>query len=885
MGRKLIITEKPSVARDFARVLHVDRKHTGYIDSNEYIVTWCVGHLVEMVYPEEYDAKYKKWRLEDLPFLPRDYKYDVIKNVADQYRIVNGFLNSDEVDTVYWAGDSGKEGQTIEENIRSFGGVREGMEERRVWIDSQTDEEILRGIAQAKPMSDYANLGRSGVMRAIEDYALGINFSRALSVKYGQMVNRAAATKSYTAIAVGRVMTCVLGMVVDREREIREFVETPFYRVLGSFTPNRLEAEWRCDGRSAWYNTPALYKENGFKKEADAAALIRSLNGVPAAVESVEKSKSKKKPPALFNLAELQAECSRLFKISPDETLQVAQTLYERKMTTYPRTDARVLSTAVAKEIGKNITGLQKFGPVAEFASEILAKKSHIGIEKTPYTDDSKVTDHYCIIPTGQTDAYNSLSDLQKKVFELITRRFLSIFYPPAEFAQLKVGIRVGTELFTASGKVTVHPGYLAVAEVPKKENARTAKATENADAGEGTENDEVSNDSAAALAALSKLKKGDVLEVGGYRIKEGKTSPPKRYTSGTMILAMENAGNLIEDEELRAQIKNTGIGTSATRAEIIKKLVNIGYLNLNGKTQILTPARLGEMIYEVVTLTAPTLLNPQMSASWEKGLDQITRGETEMEAYREKLEEYIRTGTLFIAGNDLSAQIADAIEKQVPEGKDGELALPIHPLGLACPVCGGELTTTTFGYGCTNYKNEAAPCRFSIGKIAGKRLSESDFRDLILNGKTKQISGFKSKAGKFFSASIVLKKDESGMPKAAFDFPETGTYTLKNCRCPICGGEIMKTADGFACVNHKTAESAGKNPASANGSGCIFSVGTIFGKKLSESSVRELVTEGITSPIRGFKKDGVSFAARIGLKLDENGRISGMKFVPVAPK
>lgn len=875
MGKKLIITEKPSVARDFARVLNVGRKHQGYIDSDEYIVTWCVGHLVEMVYPEEYDPKYKQWKLEDLPFLPKNYKYDVIKNVQEQYRIVNGFLNSPEVDTVYWAGDSGKEGQTIEENIRNFGGVRSGIEEKRVWIDSQTDEEILRGIAQAKPMSAYANLGKSGIMRAIEDYALGINFSRALSVKYAQMINKAAATKHYTAIAVGRVMTCVLGMVVDREREIRNFVETPFFRVLGSFTPDELNAEWKCDGKSAWSGTPALYKDNGFKKEADAKALIASLAGLPATVESVEKSKSKKKPPALFNLAELQAECSKLFKISPDETLQVAQTLYERKMTTYPRTDARVLSTAVAKEIGKNITGLRNFGPVSAFAGEILEKNAHIGIEKSPYTDDSKVTDHYCIIPTGQVDAWNGLNDLQKKVYELIARRFLSIFYPPAEFAQLKVGIRVGNELFTASGKVTTNPGYLAVAGLPKKDSAaKNAKAAGTDPSDPSAENDADKDEttvSESGLAALSKLKKGDVLSVNGYQIKEGKTSPPKRYTSGTMILAMENAGNLIEDEELRAQIKNTGIGTSATRAEIIKKLVNVGYLNLNSKTQVLTPARLGEMIYEVVTLTAPTLLNPQMSASWEKGLDQITRGETEVESYREKLEDYIRTGTLTIAGKNLSVEIADAIEKQVPDG--GDIALPIHTLGIPCPVCGGELTTTPFGYGCTNYKNEEAPCKWSIGKIAGKRLLESDFRDLMLNGKTKVLSGFKSKAGKYFSASLVLKDDENGVPRPAFDFPDTPSYTLKNLQCPICGGEIRKTADGFSCVNHKNG--------SAENS-CIFSIGTVYGKKLTEGPVRDLITKGITPPITGFEKDGVQFAARIALKKDEEGRITGMKFVPL---
>ena len=886
MGKKLIITEKPSVARDFARVLNVNRKHTGYIDNDEYIITWCVGHLVEMVYPEVYDPKYKQWKLEDLPFLPRDYKYDVIKNVAEQYRIVHGFLNSPAVDTVYWAGDSGKEGQTIEENIRNFGGVRPGMEERRVWIDSQTDDEIRRGIREAKPMSDYANLGKSGIMRAMEDYALGINFSRALTVKYARMVNKAAATKSYSAIAVGRVMTCVLGMVVDREREIRGFTETPFYRVFGSFTGDGIRAEWHCDEKSKYFHSPALYKENGFRKEEDAKELIRSLNGLPAAVEALEKSRTRKKAPALFNLAELQAECAKQFKISPDETLQAAQTLYERKLTTYPRTDARVLSSAVAKEISKNVAGLKNYPPVSSFAEEILNGGKCAGIEKTPYTDDSKVTDHYAIIPTGQTDGFGGLSDLQKKIYDLIVRRFLSIFYPPAEYSQIKASIRVGNELFTAGGKILEKEGWMAVAGVygkDGKDSAAAGKASaEVSGAGmpEGDREPEDNEEKPATLEALSRLKKGDILPVNGYEIKEGKTSPPKRYTTGTMILAMENAGNLIEDEELRAQIKNTGIGTSATRAEIIKKLVTIRYLNLNKKTQILTPSRLGEMVYEAVRLTAPSLLNPQMSASWEKGLDEITRGQVRVEDYRAKLEDYIRTGTLAIAGKDLSVELADAIEQSVPEG--GDIALPVRSLGISCPACGGELTTTPFGYGCSNYKNDP-PCKFSIGKIAGVRLKEEDFRALLENGETRVIGGFRSKSGKPFSAALKLEKSGEELPKVRFVFPErtaapipdavfreTDPYTLQGVSCPICGGPVKKTAGGFACGSHND-----------DGSGCIFSVGTVCGKRITEGALRELIRDGITSPVSGFvSRDGRAFTARIALKKDEDGKITGMRFV-----
>jgi len=468
LGKKLIITEKPSVARDFARVLGVNGRQNGYIENSEYVITWCVGHLVEMLYPEAYDDKYKKWRVEDLPFLPAEYKYGVIDNVRQQYETVHGLLHRGDIETVYWAGDSGKEGQTIEENIRKFGGVREGMEERRVWIDSQTDEEIQRGIREAKPMSDYDNLGKSGIMRTIEDYALGINFSRVLSVKYGKLLNDAAATKSYTAIAVGRVMTCVLGMIVIREREIRDFVETPFYRVMGYFTEGKIAAEWKAVEGSKYFNSPLLYKENGFKKEDSAKQLMDELNGEKAIVANMEKSISKKKAPLLFNLAELQAECAKLFKISPDQTLQIAQDLYERKLTTYPRTDARVLSTAVAKEIHKNLYKLKEYEPTTSFTQNIIEKKLYVGLSKTQYVDDSKITDHYAIIPTGQISGLSGLSELHGKVFQLIVRRFLSIFYPPAEYMTVKMVVNVKLEQFTANAKVLKTKGYMEISGVPK---------------------------------------------------------------------------------------------------------------------------------------------------------------------------------------------------------------------------------------------------------------------------------------------------------------------------------------------------------------------------------------------------------------------------------
>ena len=529
MAKSLIITEKPSVAQEFARILGVSGRNDGYIENSDYVITWCVGHLVEMVYPEVYDEKYKKWKLEDLPFLPKDYKYDVIPAVSRQYDVVHKMLHREDIDTVYWAGDAGKEGQTIEENIRMFGGVREGMKELRVWIDSQTEEEIRRGIREAKPMSDYANLGKSGIMRTIEDYAMGINFSRAMSVKYGNLLNDAAGTRSYTAIAVGRVMTCVLGMVVIREREIRNFVETPFYRVIGSFTDADIEAEWKAVEGSKYFESPLLYKENGFKKQESAESLITELSGKTAVVSSIERGTSRKKAPLLFNLAELQAECSKRFKISPDETLQVAQDLYEKKLTTYPRTDARVLSTAVAKEIGKNISRLKGYEPVQGYVERIMKEGLHYNIAKTQYTDDSKITDHYAIIPTGQLTELRSLNELQRSVYDLIVRRFLSIFYPSAEYQTVKLVVAVGEEKLFAGAKALKVPGFLEIAGRRQEAEKESGK----------DENEET--DSPGLLELADQLTEGQELPVNGYSLKEGSTKPPKRYTSGSMVLAMEN--------------------------------------------------------------------------------------------------------------------------------------------------------------------------------------------------------------------------------------------------------------------------------------------------------------------------------------------------------
>ena len=706
MGKSLFIAEKPSVAQQFADAISHNskqsfKKNDGFIESDECVVTWCVGHLVTMSYPEVYDEALKKWSLETIPFIPEKFKYEVIDNVKKQFNIVKGLLNRADVSRIYVCTDSGREGEYIYRLVDSMAKVPKEKERRRVWIDSQTEEEVMRGIREAKPLSEYDNLSDAAYLRAKEDYLMGINFSRVLTLKYGNDVRRFLKEEKGGAISVGRVMTCVLGMVVRREREIRAFKKTAFYRVIAGLKLKEeglptLPCEFRAVEGSKYYNTPAMYKENGFKELDKAKELIGLMKnekpddvvysyiygkgnqsvvipagdakaneeqaaqnipltgyvtdcgeGITATVVSVEKKKEAKNPPLLFNLAELQNECSKLFKISPDETLAITQELYEKKLVTYPRTDARVLSTAVAKEITKNISGLKNFPPVSEFAAEILEGKKYAGLEKTKYVNDKQITNHYAIIPTGQGfSALSSVKPLAAKVYELICRRFLSIFYPAAVYRKISLTVEREGEKFVANFKALESEGWYKVAKPVKGKAAdKTAQDTQQTgdEAGDKQDGDADTEEFGTdILEAVGKLRKGTSLNIDTFSIKTGETAPPKRYNSGSMILAMENAGQLIEDEDLRAQIKGSGIGTSATRAEILNKLVRISYLSLNKKTQIITPNLKGEVVYEVVNATIKSLLNPELTASWEKGLTGVAEGAIKEEEYMQKLSSYI---------------------------------------------------------------------------------------------------------------------------------------------------------------------------------------------------------------------------------------------------
>ena len=671
MKKQLYIAEKPSVAQEFAKALKLKtRRADGYLESDEAVITWCVGHLVTISYPEEYDPALKKWSLQTLPFIPSEFKYEVIPSVAKQFQIVSSLLNREDVDTIYVCTDSGREGEYIYRLVEQKAQVS-GKKRLRVWIDSQTEEEILRGIREAKDLSEYDNLSASAYLRAKEDYLMGINFSRLLTLKYGNSISNYLNTK-YSVISVGRVMTCVLGMVVRREREIREFVKTPFYRVISTIdaSGHSFEGEWRAVKGSRYFESFDLYKENGFKTEEKAKELIAYLleeKPIQCIVESVEKKKEKKNPPLLYNLAELQNDCSKRFKISPDEALRVVQELYEKKLVTYPRTDARVLSTAVAKEISRNLNGLSKYPPAQPYLQDILSFGSHKNLAKTRYVNDKQITDHYAIIPTGQgLGALNSLSATSHKVYDLIVRRFLSIFYPPAVYQKVAIISKIKEESFFSNFKVLAEEGYLKVAGVPQGKRS-VNKGKSRTDANEKEEDAEQTADQdldTALFEVIKTLKKGSVLPVGALDIKEGETSPPKRYNSGSIILAMENAGQLIEDEDLRAQIKGSGIGTSATRAEILKKLIHIKYLALNKKTQIITPTLQGEMVFDVVDHSIKSLLNPELTASWEKGLTYVAEGSITPDEYMMKLDRFITNRTVGVKGLNNQYQLRACYDK-----------------------------------------------------------------------------------------------------------------------------------------------------------------------------------------------------------------------------
>ena len=718
MSKALYIAEKPSVAQEFAKALKINgQRRDGYLESQDSVVTWCVGHLVTMSYPEKYDIKYKRWSLDTLPFLPREFKYEVIPGVQKQFEIVKGLLNREDVDTIYVCTDSGREGEYIYRLVAQMAGVR-GKKEKRVWIDSQTEEEIMRGIREAKDLSAYDNLSASAYLRAKEDYLMGINFSRVLTLRYGNSVSNYLNTK-YQAISVGRVMTCVLGMVVRREREIRAFVKTPFYRVLSSIAleGENFEGEWRAVEGSRYFQTPYLYKENGFKEKAYAEKLIQELlvsQPLQCTVEKIERKKENRNPPLLFNLAELQNVCSKLFKISPDETLKIVQELYEKKLVTYPRTDARVLSTAAAKEIYKNISGLRNYEHTAEIAQHIIEQGNYKNLAKTRYVNDKQITDHYAIVPTGQgLNALRSISLTAQRVYETIVRRFVCIFYPPAVYQKISLVTKIQNESFFSSFKVLLDEGYLKVAtnsfakrkaadamSSVNRAGAADSEGSEEEDPDTGKNGGNKADDSAEdmacdtrLLAALQNLKKGDILSVDSLSIKEGETSPPKRYNSGSMILAMENAGQLIEDEELRAQIKSCGIGTSATRAEILKKLCNIKYLALNKKTQVITPTLLGEMIFDVVNCSIRQLLNPELTASWEKGLNYVAEGSITEQEYMDKLEHFVRLRTRQVEDSNIQPYLRQFFDAAAVNYKDSSEKNSAKTTGRSTSAAGRSRT------------------------------------------------------------------------------------------------------------------------------------------------------------------------------------------------
>lgn len=803
---KIIITEKPSVARQFAAALNVSGNRDGYIENSEWIITWAVGHLVTLSYPEKYDERYKKWNLADLPFLPSDYKYEVISSAAKQFKVIKSLFSQSGI-TVYNAGDSGREGEYIQRLILQETHCKAPV--KRVWINSQTDDEILRGIREAKDSKEYDNLAASAYMRGIEDYAVGINFSRLLSLKFGYELNNKIKSDKYIPIAVGRVMTCVLAMIVERERAILGFKATDYYKLQAEM--GEITAQWKACEPSAYVNSSLLYDDTGFKAKKDADAVLVGLNkDKRLKVASITAKDEKKQAPLLFNLAELQSTCSKALKMSPSETLEAAQRLYEAKLTTYPRTDARVLSSAVAKEIGKNLTGLARGSYHNTIAQNILTSKLHHGIEKTRYTDDKKITDHYAIIPTGSTFELSKMSEQDKEVYYMVVDRFLSIFLPAAIYKKFEaVFLHSSNEPFYSSDKILIEKGWLSIYDT-SKEHLSTP---------------------------LSALKKGAVLDAA-FAVKTATTTPPKRYTSGSLILAMENAGKLIEDEDLREQIKGSGIGTSATRADTIKKLVSDKYISLNNKTQVVTPTEIGFEIYDIVKRTIPTLLNPEMTASWEKGLSGIERGEISADTYRVKLEEYIRKQT-------------DRVMKMTSEGAPAGERVMVGE----CPVCGEPVyQTKKGGYICSGWKKEGNGCFFGAPEPIVTAMTKEQKAEFIRTGNSGLVNGIKSKKGSTYSTVFRINDEKTDMTYD-YDAADGMNGPKEEFDCPRCGKKLKSNKYSLNC-------------------GCGFKCPHIVGdKSLDSKHIRILLSGGWTPLIEGLKsKKGSTYSAF--LKLKEDGSI-----------
>lgn len=815
MKKKIIIAEKPSVAEEYAKVLGVSGdKKKGYLEGNDWIVTWTIGHLVTMSYPDKYNPAYKDWKAETLPFLPAEFKYEIIEDVKHQFFVIKELYNRSDIEAIYYAGDSGREGLYIQMLVRMMAGHNPLAEEKVVWIDSQTEDEILRGIAEAKSIKDYAALSSAGYMRAKEDYLVGINFSRLLTVYYAAMVNTGSDQKRHVPISIGRVMSCVLGMVVNREREIKVFKPTDFYRIesLIDISGNKLNLEWRLTDKSKMYNSPKIYSEFGFLSKDEAESFIKGLDKIT--VTNIENVIEKKNAPLLYNLAELQSDCTRLLHISPGETLKIVQSLYEKRLTTYPRTDARVLSTAVSKEINKNLEGL-KSSSYSVFIDKITSNNWTI---KGKYIDDSKITDHYAIIPTGKMGL--DLTDKEKNVYDLIVKRFLAIFYPPAEFEKLKVEADVNNEYFTGNAKCLISRGFYDVLDLPDEED---------------------NNDTARLTSDVIRLLSIGSVYDASYETKKGSTKAPKRYSSGSMILAMENAGKLIEDDELREQISSNGIGTSATRADVIDKLIKFKYIE-SDKKQILSPTNLGEMIYEVIDYSIPDFLSPEITAKWEKNLSDIASGVISDKAFEADLYGYIR-------------ETCDSIKEKYQEGIE-EIKRRIRVFAtkpirtevkefenwntkIKCPLCGDELETTAWGFKCKSYKGKDIGCQFMIGDVLGHRLLTNELAELLIKKRTGPYYDFISSKGKPFAAYMVWNDDTK---KLSFDFTEM-PWEKTEYKCPSCGKTILNQGAYYKCEDYIDKDN-----------GCSFFIGKIAGKSISKTDIEKLCKTGETDLIKGFK-------------------------------
>ncbi|WP_438314401.1 DNA topoisomerase 3 [Candidatus Caldatribacterium sp. SIUC1] len=696
MGKKLVITEKPSVARDIARALGKFTDHREYLENAEYIITWAVGHLVGLAEPEDYDDRFRKWDLELLPIIPEVFKLKPLEKTEKRLEVIKMLSEREDTDALVNACDAGREGELIFRYIYEFLGLKKPV--FRLWLSSMTKEAIQEAFARLRPASEYELLAQAAKCRSEGDWLVGINGSRAFTSRYKIL------------LSVGRVQTPTLAILVHREREIQNFRPTPYFEVFARFRYGDLTyvGKWRGGEDDRLFD----------KDEAE--KVVAGVLGKRGKVEEFSEHKTQEAHPLLYDLTELQRDANKLFGYSAQRTLDIAQRLYEHyKLITYPRTDSRYLSEDLLGQVERSVAMLTRCG-FAEFARDLPLREA---LRDRRVFDRSKVTDHHAIIPTGEEIRWEALKEGERKVLDLIVRRFLAVFHPPAVWMHRTIRTRVEGETFLSKARVLAEPGWRVL--YPREEEE--------------------------FLPVVPRGEEVDVVEAWN---EEKETKAPPRYTEAALLAAMEGAGRFVEDEELREILKESGIGTPATRAAIIERLIEVGYVEREGKTLIPTPKGM-ELVSLVESIPIPELASPQLTGEWEKKLNLIQKGQFTRELFMEG----IKSLTWEIVAKVKAQNLEDVREAK------SRMVASRYPLG-PCPLCGAPVYESKVAFSCSRWKEG---CPFTVWKtISGKKISRQQVQKLLASGRTDRLSGFRSRKGKRFSAVLVLSEDG----KVAFAFP-----------------------------------------------------------------------------------------------------------------